>query len=80
MLFNLNVHLAQSLNPKIYTGGIKFIDIATKFEEITDKIKKFNELLNHGNMDEDVTRYVTWNGQDLLSEYGIFYKKISTAS
>lgn len=52
------MHFAKSINTKTHTSGIKFMDIAINFEEITYNIRKVNKLLNHGIMGEDVTRYL----------------------
>ena len=53
-----NMHFSKSVNTKTHTSGIKFMDIAINFEEITYNIRKVNKLLNHGIMGEDVTRYL----------------------
>ena len=52
------MHFAKSINTKTDTSGIKFMDIAINFEEITYNIRKVNKLLNHGIVGEYVTRYL----------------------
>lgn len=50
-----DVHFVQRVNTESHTGGVKSIDIATKFEETTEKPDK---LLSRAVIDGDITWYI----------------------
>lgn len=50
-----DVHFVQRVNTESHTGGVKSIDIATKFEETTEKLDK---LLSRAVIDGDITWYI----------------------
>ena len=50
-----DVHFVQRVNTESHAGGVKSIDIATKFEETAEKLDK---LLSRAVIDGDITWYI----------------------